>query len=111
MFVLLRTERMQLRNHADAQTVKRSKRYKGYATCVYIHIYRDCIKFRMLEMREIEIALLKLSGGTAQLCTWEGALPTTSWYVLQRYSRDLIFETNTWLNFETESNTYQKNET
>jgi len=26
MFALLRTERMQLRNHADTQTVKRSKR-------------------------------------------------------------------------------------
>jgi len=26
MFVLLRTKRMQLRNHADTQTVKRSKR-------------------------------------------------------------------------------------
>ena len=38
MFVLLRTKRMQLRNHADTQTVKRSTRLKGYA--VYIYIYR-----------------------------------------------------------------------
>jgi len=49
---------MQLRNHADTQPVKRSK---GYA----IYIYR--IKFRMLEVRENELALRKLSGGTAHL--------------------------------------------
>jgi len=58
MFALLRTKRMQLRNHADTQPVKRSK---GYA----IYIYR--IKFRMLEVRENELALRKLSGGTAHL--------------------------------------------
>jgi len=34
MLVLLRTKRMQLRNHADTQSVKRSKRWKGYA--IYI---------------------------------------------------------------------------
>jgi len=59
MFVLLCMKRTQLRNHADTQTVKRSQRLKGYA----IYMYR--IKFRMLDMRENEIALRKLSGGTA----------------------------------------------
>jgi len=29
MFVLLRTKRMQLRNHTDTQTVKRFQRQKG----------------------------------------------------------------------------------
>ena len=61
VFVLLRTKRMQLRNHADTQTVKRPQRLKGCA----VYMYR--IKFRMLEVRENEIALRKLSGGTAQL--------------------------------------------
>ena len=61
MFVLLRTKRMQLRNHACTQTVKRSQRWKDYA----IYIYR--IKFRMSEVRENEMALRKLSGGTARL--------------------------------------------
>jgi len=61
MFVLLRTKRMQLRNYADTQTVKRFQRSKSYA----VHLFR--IKFRMLEVRENEIALRKLSGGTAQL--------------------------------------------
>jgi len=37
-----------------------------------MYIYR--IKFRMLEVREIEISLLTLSGGTAQLRTLEGEL-------------------------------------
>jgi len=54
MFVLLRTERMQLRNHGDAQTEKRS-------------IYIPYIKFRMLEVRENETALRKLPGGVAHL--------------------------------------------
>jgi len=35
MCVFLRTKRMQLRNHADTQPVKLSKRWKGYA--IYIH--------------------------------------------------------------------------
>jgi len=47
MFVLLRTKRMQQRNHADTQTLKRSQRWKGYAT--YIYIYR--VKFRMSKVR------------------------------------------------------------
>jgi len=70
MFVLLRTKRMQLRNHVDTQTVKRSQRLKGYA----VYMYR--IKFRMFEVHENEIALRKLSGGTAhaQLHTLEGTL-------------------------------------
>jgi len=38
MFALLRKKRMQLRNHADTQTVKRSQHWKGYA--IYIYIYR-----------------------------------------------------------------------
>jgi len=55
---------------------------KGFRSChfvstivkhpVYIYIYH--IKLRMLEMRENEIALLKLPGGTAQLRTLEGTL-------------------------------------
>jgi len=53
MFVLLRTKRMHLRNHAHTQTVMRSQRWKSYA----MHIYS--IKFRMLEARENEIALGK----------------------------------------------------
>jgi len=68
MFVLLRRKRMQLRNHADAQTVKLSQRWKGYA------IYTNRIKFRMLAVRENEIALRKMSGATAQLRTLEGTL-------------------------------------
>ena len=35
MFVLLRTERMQLRNHADTQTVKRFQRQKSYVIYIY----------------------------------------------------------------------------
>jgi len=35
MFVMLRTNRVQLRNHADTQTVKRSQRLKGYAIYIY----------------------------------------------------------------------------
>jgi len=35
MFVMLRTNRVQLRNHADTQTVKRSQRLKGYAIDIY----------------------------------------------------------------------------
>jgi len=60
MFALLRTKRMQFRSHADTQPVKRSK-----GVAIYIYIYR--IKFRMLEVRENELALRKLSGGTVQL--------------------------------------------
>jgi len=44
--------------------VKRFQRQKGYA------IY----KFRMLEVRENETLLRKLSGGNAQLRTLEGTL-------------------------------------
>ena len=39
--------------------------------CIYIYIYIYRINFRMLEVRENEIALRKLSGGTAQLCSLE----------------------------------------
>jgi len=52
MFVMLRAKRMQLR-------MKRSQCWKGYAMYIY------GIKFRMLEVRENEIALRKLSGGAA----------------------------------------------
>jgi len=68
MFVSLCTKRMQLRNHADTQPVKRSKRWKGHA------IYTCSTNFGMLEVRENMIALRKLSGGTAQLRTSEGTL-------------------------------------
>jgi len=67
MFVLLRIERMQLRNHVDTQPMKRSNRY-----AIYIHH----IKFGMLEVRENEISLRKLSGGTAQLRNLAGTLLT-----------------------------------
>jgi len=74
MFVLFRTKRVQLRNHADTQTVNCSQRWKGYVIYVYtVH----SIKFRMLEVRENEIALRNLSGGTAQLRTVEGTLSMT----------------------------------
>jgi len=43
MFVLAS---MQVRNHADAQSVKRFKREKGYAMYIYD------IKFGMLQVRE-----------------------------------------------------------
>jgi len=51
--VLLSTKRMQLRNHADAQTVKRSTTLKGLCGRP-IYIYN--IKFKMLEVHENEIA-------------------------------------------------------
>ena len=65
MFVLLRTKRMQLRNYVSTRPVKRSQRQRGYAIYIYIHIYG--IKFRMLEVRENETALRKLSVGTVHL--------------------------------------------
>jgi len=68
MFVLLRTKRMQLRNHADTQTVERSQRWKRYAICIHL------IAFRMLEVRDHEIAPRKLSGGTGQLRILGGTL-------------------------------------
>jgi len=80
MFDLLRTKRMQLRNHADTQPVQRYLPQKVYA----IYIYR--IKFGMLEVLENEIALLKLSGGTAQLRTLEGTL-------MIRYCKGIVFPT------------------
>jgi len=52
MFVLLHTKRMQLRNDADTKS-QAFPALKG--PCVYIHR----IKFRMLEVRENEIALCK----------------------------------------------------
>jgi len=66
MFVLLRTERVQLRNHACTNS-EAFLRLKGLCDIytVYIYIYR--IKFRLCEVRENEIALRKLSGGAAQL--------------------------------------------
>ena len=69
MFVLVR---MKLLNHVDTQTVKRSKRYKGYAIC------RQHFKFGMLQEHENEVSLRKWSGGTAHLRTLEGTLPKGS---------------------------------
>jgi len=43
MFVLLRTKRMQLRNHTDTQTVKRFQRQKGYVMYIY-RINLECWK-------------------------------------------------------------------
>jgi len=43
MFVLLRTKRMQLRNHADTHRVKRFQRQKGYVIYVY-RINLECWK-------------------------------------------------------------------
>jgi len=55
-------EHMQLRNHADPQSVKYSNREKCYAIfCIY------SIKSGMLVVRENQIALRKFSDGTAQL--------------------------------------------
>jgi len=54
-----------LRPCVDTQTVKRFDRAMRY-----IHD----IKFGMLQVRENEIALRKLSGGSAQLRTLEGTL-------------------------------------
>ena len=51
MFVFLRIKRMQLRNHADTQPVKRFQGWMDYA----IYTYR--IKFIMLEVHENGIAL------------------------------------------------------
>jgi len=65
--------RMQVCNHADAQTFKRFKRYKAYAT---LHD----IKFGMLQVRENEISLRKWFGGTAHLRSLEGTLPTRGKY-------------------------------
>jgi len=47
MFVLLRTKRMQLRNHADTQTVKRSKQWSVTRAMRYIYIYICSIKFEI----------------------------------------------------------------
>ena len=55
MFVLLPTKRMQLRNHADKQRVKRSQHKKGYS--IYTVLSWKCARMRPLR---------KLSGGTAQ---------------------------------------------
>jgi len=71
MFVLLRTRRKQLPNHADTEGVKRSQLER---TMRYIY---SVLKFRMSEVRENEIALRKLSGGNAQLRTLEEILPRT----------------------------------
>jgi len=58
MFVLVS---MQLRNHVDAQPVKRCKRWKGEMLYLYD------IKCGMLQVRKNEISLRKWSGGIAQL--------------------------------------------
>jgi len=68
MLALLRTKRMQLRNHADSKTMKRSLGWKGYA------IYTYNIKFGLLEVRENEISLRTVCSGTRQLLTLEGTL-------------------------------------
>jgi len=65
---LLRTKRMQLRNHADSKTMKRSLGWKGYA------IYTYNTKFGLLEVRDNEISLRTLCSGTRQLRTLEGTL-------------------------------------
>jgi len=44
MFVLLRIKRMRLRNHVDTQTVKRSRRWKSYAMCIYTVLNLKCWK-------------------------------------------------------------------
>jgi len=72
MFALLRTKRIQLHNHADANS-EAFPTLKGLCV-IYIYIYIYRIEFRMLEVRKNEIALRKLSAGTARLRTLEGAL-------------------------------------
>jgi len=44
---------------------------------MYYALYTYRVKFRMLEVRENEIALRKLSGGTVQLRTLEGTMVAT----------------------------------
>ena len=66
IFVLVR---MELRNDADTQPVKRFKRYKGYALQIYD------IKFGLLLVRENEISVRKWSVGLAHWRTLEGMLP------------------------------------
>jgi len=75
---------MQKRNQWSVPNVKR--------VCD-VYIYR--IKFRMLEVRENEIALRKMSGGTAQLRTLEGTLASTHsafhWWSTQCAAHVLLF--------------------
>jgi len=54
LFVLLRTKRMQLRNHADTRTA--SETFQALKGLCHIHL---SIKFGMLQVRENEIALRK----------------------------------------------------
>jgi len=89
MFVLLRTKRMQLRNHPDTQTAKHSQRKKGYAIhTTNIYIYRP--KFRILEVRKNAIALCKLPGGTAQLRILQGTLDKSMFMHFCLYLDDII---------------------
>jgi len=70
MFVLLRTKRMQLRNHARHTASEAFPTLKVLcAICKHA-----VLTSKVLEVRENEIALRKLSGCTAQFCTLEGAL-------------------------------------
>ena len=71
MFVLLRTKHMQLRDHADTQPVNFPIVERAIPMRYICHI-----KVRMLLVRENEIALGKLSGGTAHahLRTLEGTM-------------------------------------
>jgi len=71
MFVLLRTKRMQLRNHADTQTVKRSKQWSVTRAMRYIYIY---LQYQIWNKCARQISLRKLCGGTAHFRTLEGAL-------------------------------------
>ena len=57
MFV---SERMQLRSHVGTQPVKRFRRDKVYAICLWY-----CIRFGMLQVRENEISLFHWPGGAA----------------------------------------------
>jgi len=72
MFALLRTERMQLRNHRH----RTSETFPSLKGLCDIYIY--CIKYGILEVCENEISLRKWPPGTAQLCTFEVTLVTSN---------------------------------
>ena len=84
MFALLRTERMQLRNHRH----RTSETFPSLKGLCDIYIY--CIKYGILEVCENEISLRKWPPGTAQLCTFEVTLVTSNcWNDLQSESHKI----------------------
>jgi len=73
VFVLLRTKRMQLPNHANTQTVKRSQPYRGLCDIQYIYIYIYIhIPYEIQNVGSARVwdSTRILSGGTEQLHTF-----------------------------------------